>query len=48
MMFKVLWKIDEFAHAYLPPRVHRVVFGRMCDWLDDELCKPPSKFHGSR
>lgn len=47
-IFKILWTLDDWGHRHLGPAVHRVLLGRVCDWLDDELCKPVTTFHRDR
>jgi len=43
--FHILWSIDNWTHEHLPRRLHRLFFGRVCDWLDNELTKPATTFH---
>lgn len=29
--------VDDWAHDYLPDRLHRIFFGWLCDWRDARL-----------
>lgn len=35
--FAVAWEIDDWAHRRISVRLHRVLFGRLCDALDRRL-----------
>lgn len=45
--FRILWCLDDWGHRHLG-RFHHLFMGRLCDWLDDELLKPVTTFHGPR
>lgn len=39
LIFGPLWWLDNWGHAHLPRRLHRLLLGGVCGWCDRQLWK---------